>query len=230
MENKNLELQLQEINRKLDVLTEHMAEQQRRSRELQELKDDLSRIGKDVFQAATEELDEVAQHFELEDLLFLLKKLLRNTRHLAAMMDQVESASDFIKDAEPLGKQVFNQLMETLAELERKGYFEFAREFFKIIDTVVTTFTVEDVRLFRENIASILLTVKNLTQPEMLSTFDNALGFFRKMDVVVEKEVSYWQLIKELRDPETKRGLDFLIQFLKNLVNKNGTQITVEPT
>ena len=96
------------------------------------------------------------------------------------MIEQVESASDFLKEATPLGKQVVNQRMETLQELDRKGYFDFFRESMKILDTVVTTFSVEDVRLFRENVVSILLTLKNLTQPEMLSTVDNALRFFKK--------------------------------------------------
>ena len=122
----------------------------------------------------------MSYHFDTADLLHLLKKLLRNTRNLSNMIDQVESASDFLKDATPLGKQVVNQRMETLQELDRKGYFDFFRESMKILDTVVTTFSVEDVRLFRENVVSILLTLKNLTQPEMLSTVDNALRFFKK--------------------------------------------------
>ena len=222
MDKQNIEQQIQDINQKLDFITEQLQEQQRRQREMQELKEDLTIIGKDIFQAATLELEEVSHHFDTADLLYLLKKLLRNTRNLSNMIDQVESASDFLKDAAPLGKQVVNQLMDTLQELDRKGYFDFLRESMKILDTVVTTFSVEDVRLFRENVASILLTLKNLTQPEMLSTVDNALGFFKKMDVMVPEEVSYWDILKQLRDPELKRGFAFTLQFMKNLVNKNG--------
>jgi uncharacterized protein YjgD (DUF1641 family) len=60
---------------------------------------------------------------------------------------------------------------------------------------------------------------------------NNALTFFQKMDVVVEQKVSYWSLIKELRDPELKRGLAFVIKFMKNMVKTNGTQIPykIEP-
>jgi len=228
MENKNIEQQIQAINQKLDFITETMQEYQRRQREMQELKEDLTRIGKDLFQAATEELDEVAHHFDTSDLLYLLKKLMRNTRNLAKMMDQMESAVDFFQDATPLGKQVVGQLMDTLAELEKKGYFDFAREIFQIIDTVVTSFTLDDVRLLRENITSILLTVKNLTQPEMLSTVNNALGFYRKMDIEIEKEISYWEIIKQLRDPEMKRGIAFMIQFVKNMANPNTKMVKSE--
>jgi len=80
---------------------------------------------------------------------------------------------------------------------------------------------VEDVRLLRENIATILLTVKNITQPEMLSRVNNALNFFQEMDVEVDKNIGYWQIMKALRDPELKRGIAFLIQFIKNMVHTN---------
>jgi len=218
MAEQNIELQIKEINEKLDFITAHLAEQQRWQREIRELKDDLTLIGKDIFQAATEELDEVAQHFDTTDLLYLGKKLLRNTRNLNKMLDQAESAADFFKDATPLGKQVFAQLMDTLAEFERKGYFDFAQETFKILDTIVTSFSVEDVRLLRKNIISILITVKGLTQPQMLNTVNNALGFFQKLDVDVEQKISYWQIFKEMKDPEMRRGIAFVIQFMKSMV------------
>jgi uncharacterized protein YjgD (DUF1641 family) len=222
MENKKIEQQLLEIHQKLDLLTAQMREQQRRQRELQELKEDLTIIGKDIFQSAVQELDEVAHHFDTTDLLYLLKKLLRNTRNLTKLMDQMESAADFVQDAAPLGKQVLNHLLDTLSELERKGYFDFARELFNILDTIVSSFTINDVKLLRENITAILLTVKNLTQPEMLSSVNNALHFFQKMDVEIEKDISYWQILKAMRDPEMKRGIAFLIQFTKNMVQSNG--------
>jgi uncharacterized protein YjgD (DUF1641 family) len=112
--------------------------------------------------------------------------------------------------------------MDTLSELERKGYFEFGKEAFKIIDTIVTSFTVDDIRLLRENIAAIIITFRNMTSPEMLASMNNALNFFRKMDVEVEQKIGYWQLMKEMRDPEFKRGMAFMISFMKNMVQTNG--------
>ena len=227
METKPIEKQLAEINQKLDVLTDYMEQQKRRQREWKELQDDLTIIGKDIFQTAVTELDEVAHHFDTADLLFLMKKLLRNVRNITRMMDQVESAMDFVEDATPLGKQIFSQLLETLAELERKGYFEFAKESVKIADTIVSTFTVEDIRLLRQNIVGIIETFRNMTQPEVLGSVNNALYFFQKLDVVVDEKVSYWQLIKEINDPEMKRGLAFLVRFMKNMVKTNGnTKLT----
>jgi uncharacterized protein YjgD (DUF1641 family) len=235
MEKKELAKQVEEINQKLDLLTGYIQEQQRRQREFQELKEDLIFIGKDVFQTAVDELEEISPYFETRDLIFLLKKLLRNTRNLTRVMNQntrnltrvmnqLENIMDFMEDAKPLGKAAFNEVLEKLNEFDRKGYFEFFTEAAQIIDTIVTSFSVEDVRLLRENITSILLTVKGLTQPEMLTTVNNAIGFYKKMDIVVDKDISYRQIIKELRDPEVKRGLAFMLEFVKNMAAPNGKQ------
>jgi len=223
METKPIEQQLSEINKKLDVLTSYMTEQQRRQREWKELQEDLTIIGKDVFQTAVTELDEVAQHFETTDLLYLIKKLLRNVRNISKMMDQVESAVDFLEDATPLSKQIFSQLLDTLTEFERKGYFDFTRESLKIVDTIVTTFTIEDIKLLRANIVGIIETFRNMTQPEVLGSVNNALHFFKELDVVVDEKITVWQLIREMSDPEMKRGLAFILRFMKNMVRTNGS-------
>ncbi|NOX37567.1 MAG: DUF1641 domain-containing protein [Calditrichaeota bacterium] len=222
MENKTIQQQLESIQQQLNYIVSEIEAERRRRRELEELKSDLNLIARDVFQAAVEELDGVAQHIDTGDVLHLLKKLLRNVRNLSKLMDQLESLMSFVEDAGPLTKEVVLELMQTLDELDRKGYFDFMAEALKIIDTIVTSFTVEDVRLLRENIAHILITVKNLTQPEMLATVNNALSFFKEMDIEIEEEVSYWKIFKALRDPEMRRGIAFMIQFLKNMASKNG--------
>jgi len=181
METKVLENELSEIHQKLDFITSQMKEYQQRQREIKELKDDMSLIAKDVFDAAVEGLEDVAPYFDTKDLIHLLKKLLRNTKNLNRILTQLESAEDLLADLQPLGKQMFDQLLDTMNELDKKGYFDFFKESIKILDTIVTSFSVEDVRLLRENITPILMTVKSMTQPQMLSTVDKALGFFQKM-------------------------------------------------
>ncbi len=231
MTEQDLEKQLAEINRKLDFVTSQLALQQRRQREAQELKDDLSRIATDIFQTAVVELDEVGHHFDASDLWYLGKKLLRNVRNLARTLDQLESANDFLQDAKPIAREAFFDLLYTLDELDRKGYFAFFSELLKVLDRVVTSFTVDDVRLLGENIVTILTTVRNLTQPDMLEAINNAVSVYKNLTISVEQEISYRQLLREFRTPEMRRGLAFGIQFLKNLAaNENkgihGTELT----
>ena len=226
MDNNELTKQLQDIHQKLDFLTEQMQLQQQKQREMQELKNDLTLIGKDVFDSAVKELEDVAPYFDTKDLIHLLKKILRNTRNLNKLFTQMESTADFFTDLKPLGKQMFDELMDNLHEMDKKGYFEFFSEAVKIIDTVVTSFDSHDVKLLRENITTILLTVKSLTQPDMLSSVNNAVGFFKKMDVDVKSDVSYFSLIKQLKDPEVKRGISFMLEFVKNMAgSENNNQL-----
>jgi len=222
MQEKSIQKQLDAMQKQLAFVTEELQAQRKTRRELEELKADLSLIGRDVFQAAIEEMDGVAQHLDTGDIMFFFKKLLRNIHNLSRLLDKVESMADFADNAAPLTKEMINSWMEKLDEFDRKGYFEFSREAIKIVDTIVTSFEVEDIRLLRENITSILLTVKNLTQPEMLSSLNNALSFYRYMSIKVEKNVSIWKILKELRDPEMRRGIIYLIQFLKNMAGQNG--------
>jgi uncharacterized protein YjgD (DUF1641 family) len=129
----------------------------------------------------------------------------------------MESAADFVNDAAPLGKQAFLELLSTLNELERKGYFSFFKELLRVLDRIVATFSAADVKALGENITTILLTIKNLTQPDMLSAVNNAVAVYKNLDIKVDENVSYWHLLKTARTPEMKRSLAFGMQLLKNL-------------
>jgi uncharacterized protein YjgD (DUF1641 family) len=215
--NNTYEAELAEIRNKLDFVVEQLQEQQRHRREMEELKHELMHIGKEAMQAAVTELDELAPYVESEDLHDLMRNFLRNVRTLNSMMAQLQSAAELIDELKPLQKEIFAAVQEKLAELDEKGFFEFAGEALKIVDEILSNFTVEDVRLLRENITTILLTVKNMTQPDMLGALNNAVGFYKNMDIVVDKDVSFMRLFKEMRDPAVKRGMLFMLEFLKTM-------------
>ncbi len=222
MSTELIEQQLADIQQKLNFISEEMQEYRARQRELQEFKNDFTLIAKDVFHAASEELEEVGNHFDTADILHLFKKLLRNVRNLNKMLDQMESAQDLFRDAGPLGKIVFDELLHKLDEIDKRGYFDFLHEAGKLVDQVVTSFSHEDVRLLRENVVSILLTVKTITQPEMLALTNNAVGFFKKMNADVRENVSFFELLKILRDPQTRRGIVFMLEFVRKMASSNG--------
>ena len=212
------ELQIQEelvaLHRKLDTVLEEIAMQQRHRREMEDLKDDLMRVGKDVYRSAVVELEDVADNLTTGDILYLGKKMLRNVRTLTATIEQLESMRDFLQDAAPLARESFFGLMEKLDDLDRRGYFAFAREFSGVLDRVVTSFGTDDVRKLGENIVTIMTTVKNLTQPEILNTINTAITVYNKVDIEVPKEVSLVSLLRELNTPETRRGLAYAVRFL----------------
>ncbi len=217
MDDKTLQTQIDAINRKLDTILEEIELQRRHRREMDDLKDDLTRVGKDLYRTAVDELEELHDQFTTEDMLHLGKKILRNVRTLTSVMEQLESTRDFLTDFNPVARELFIDLMQRLDAMDRKGYFLFLKELSAVGDKIVTSFTVEDVKHLGENVVTILNTVKSLTQPDMLHAINNAVVVYKNLDTSAITDVSLFSLLKELNTPEARRGLAFTIRFLKSV-------------
>ena len=223
MDDKTMQPQIDEINRKLDIVIEEIELQKQRRREMDDLKEDLMRVGTDLYSTAVTELEEVSDHMQTGDVLHLGKKLLRNVNTFNKMFDQMESARDFIEDASPLVRESIIDFMAKMDEFDRKGYFRLMKEMESVIDNVVTSFTVNDVRALGDNVVTILNTVKSLTQPDMLNAINNAVSVYTKLDIEIEENVSYFQLFKRMNTPEMRNGIAFGIKFLKSLAEQQYT-------
>ena len=224
MEEVKTQTQIDEINQKLDIILEEIGLQKKHRREMEDLKEDLFRVGKDVYETAVNELEEVHDHIKTGDMMHLGKKLLRNVNNLNRTFDQLESTRDFLRDVSPLVRESIIDLMGKMDEFDRKGYFQFIKELQKAGDNVVTSFTPNDVKLLGDNIVTILNTIKNLTQPDMLQAINNAVTVYKNIDVKVDEKVSLFGLMKELNSPEVKRGLAVGLKFLKNLASLEENQ------
>jgi len=224
MADQNLEKQLQAIDKKLDLITEELAVVRRQREELNELKDDLTLVAKDLFNTAIEELEDIATFVQTGDFLHLLKKILQNTQNITMVMTKFESGLDFFEDAKPVGKELFNDTLEKLNELDQKGYFHFIKELLTVADNVVSHFTAEDVKLLGNNVITILETIKSLTQPEMLGAISNAMSIYQNLDPKDTPEYSIWRVMRELNTPEMKRGIGFIITFLKKITEEQESQ------
>ncbi|RME80373.1 MAG: DUF1641 domain-containing protein [Caldilineae bacterium] len=214
---------LDELSRKVDALsaqlqnvTDYIEDQRRRQRERDELKDDLIPIVNDMYLAAVEELSQIEPYVRLEDILHLLKRLARNTHNIENMLDQLESLNDLLQDLGPIFNEAFLAAVTKLDEMERKGYFENFRQGFYIIDNIVEAFGPEDVKALGDNIVTILTTVREMTQPEVMETVQNLTARMREVEEKPEQvDTSFIGLLRQLRDPHTRRGLALTLQMLK---------------
>lgn len=208
--------ELHEIKSSLAFLTEKALIQERKQQEFEELKRDIIPIGNHFIKLTIDELAEIGTEFELEDLLYLLKRMLRNTDLILVMFDRIESLMGLADEAEILGKQVFSRTVENLDRMEREGYFEFAIEGWNILERIVQEFTKEDVEALGDNIVTILSTVRNMTQPEILAIANNAIGAISEDDHS-DGKISTWSLIREMSDPKVRKGLARMLNMLKAL-------------
>ena len=211
-----------ELNQKIDALTEQVAFlaeetrlQKRRRQEWEELQNDLTPVASELYRLSVEQLNEIESYVQLEDGLRLLKRLMRNTRNLEQMLDQMESLAALWQDAGPLSQDAFLTLMQRLDEMERKGYFAFLRGGMGIVDNVVASFTEEDVRQLGENVVLILQTVKEMTQPEIMTMMRNTATIMREEEAPVD--VSMFSILRQLNDPAVKRGLSKTLSVLRTV-------------
>lgn len=214
---------LLELNQKLatlttqvDTLTQYVEDQRRRQREWDELKADLVPIVNDVYAVAVEQLNEVEPYVQLEDLMYLAKRVARNTHNIERVLDQLESLFDLVQDASPIVNDAVLMAVEQLDAMERRGYFALMKEGLYVLDNVVEAFGPEDARQLGDNVVTILTTIKEMTQPEIMGTVQNLAGTMRKAETEVQEvPTSFWSILKQLRDPQTRRGLALTLQMLK---------------
>lgn len=221
MAEKDLQKQINEINEKLDEILICATQQKLRSEMMDDLMADLSIIGKDAFRSTVVELDKQGIELNVDDLKNLSFKVIRNLDRFSAMLSIFESVYDLMQDLSPVVREMIIDFIKKLHELEKKGYFEFFTELLKIADNIVINYSAKDVRLLADNIVTIMDTIKNMTQPQMLQALNNAVNIYHKLDIDNIPEYSVWKAMKELRTPEMKRGIGFLITFLKNLSADN---------
>jgi len=224
MTDQNVQIQIDEINRKLDLILEEIFLQKQSRETTEDLISDLSIIGKDAFNTAVTELDKASIELHPEALSGLGIKLIRNLQSLNDLLDTLESLQDFLKDATPILRQVGLDAIDKMNDLEQRGYFAFLSELARVLDNVVTGFSRDDVKALADNIVTILQTVKDLTQPDMLDAINNAVKIYKNLDTKDIPEYSLWRVIRELRSPEMRRSLGFMITFLKNLTKEEQTQ------
>jgi uncharacterized protein YjgD (DUF1641 family) len=211
-----------ELNQKVDALTaqveflaEEARQQKNRRQEWDELKSDLTPIAGEVYRLSVQQLDEVEGYVQLEDIVRLLKRLMRNTQNIEQMLDQLEGISELSSELTPLSEEMFLMLMTRLDEMERKGYFTFIQGGMEILDTVVSNFTEDDVRQLGENIVLILNTVKEMTQPEAMQLLQNTATVM--MEEEVPEKVSMFYLMRQFNDPSVRRGLARTMNVLRTV-------------
>jgi uncharacterized protein YjgD (DUF1641 family) len=148
----------------------------------------------------------------------------------AATREQAERRRGFeelFDDVAPLGIDVFAALVARLAQLEQRGYFEFARSGAGVLDEVVTSFTEADVRQLGENIVLILDTIKEMTQPEVMLMLRRTVHTVRAEG---DGDVSMFKLMRQFRDPAVKRGLARLLAMLRSMGAEPAALIEREET
>jgi hypothetical protein len=170
------------IHQKLDYLTGQLEAQRQQQETVNELVQDVIPVVNHMVKLSIDELAEIGTDFQLEDLTFLLKRVLRDTRMLVGLLDQVEAVAELAEEGQVMGKRIFHQVTTELDRLERGGYFDFARAGWSVADRAVKEFKAEDL----EAAGARMIAALKEEPPE---------------------KVSFLALLRALGDPKVRRGL-----------------------
>ena len=209
------------LTEQVSFLVEEALAQRSARREWQDLQQDLTPVTTELFQTAVVQMAELEHHVQLEDVLHLFKRLLRNTRNLEQMLDQLESAVELGRDISPLSQDAFVTMLTRLDEFERKGYFNFARGGMRMADKVVSNFDEDDVNQLGDNVVLILETVKEMTQPEIMTMMRSTAHMMREQE---PQDTSLRGLLRQMRDPAVRRGLAKMMMIMQSLGTAEATE------
>ena len=221
MEEKSMQIQITELNQKVDLLLEYVNGQRLKANQLEDLISDLSIVGKDVYDTTVEELNNRMVKIDPDQVKNIGLRLLSNIDNIAKALEIFESLSDLAKDAMPIVNEVIIDSTRKMNELDQKGYFNFFKEVGLIFDNIITHFSREEVHLLAENVVTILETVKTLTQPEMMNAVNNAIKVFGSINTTDVPEYSVWKLMREINQPEMKKTIGFMVTYMKSLSGNN---------
>ncbi|MCD6543456.1 MAG: hypothetical protein J7K34_03000, partial [Flavobacteriaceae bacterium] len=196
MKEKNIQSQIDALDKKLDLILGYVHQQKLNSTVVEDLVSDLSIIGKDAFDSTVIELDKRQVEIEPSEITDLAVTFLRNIGNIKKVMNMLEMAIDLGDEIGPIANEAIIDFTKQLNTFEQRGYFAFIKEIGPIIDNIVTGFTPKDLRELADSVVTILSIVKEMTQPEVLGTMENAIKAFNSMETESVPSYSIWRVLK----------------------------------
>jgi len=208
----------EEIIARLERLENRITPMADTARAVGELRDELAPRINEAVHSLIRELADVEADFQLEDLLHLVKKALRNTKNLSFTLDQLKNMIDFAVTIEPLLKSSVPQIILYLDELERSGVFRLLQTGMETLKAIGNSYSEDDLDQIRTGTVRLAGTLKQLSRPEALDFIERAAQLPGRVDLSAAKTVGPWGLFWALGDEEIKQGLGVVLELTRGLV------------
>jgi uncharacterized protein YjgD (DUF1641 family) len=217
MSESEMQMQINEINRKLDLIIEDRAVQKQNQDAVIDLVDDLSIVGKDAFSSMVDGLDNAGIELDGDSIKYLVMGFIRNIENINTLMMTLENVMDLVKDAGPIIKEVGIDAVEKFKEIDDRGYFELLKQFTKAIDNVMSKFTREDIEGLGDKIESVLNTLLVIIDPAFMSKIEMFVQTYKDIDHENIPSYSIWKVAREFNKPDMKKSIGFIMTFLKEI-------------
>lgn len=221
MENQEIQTQINDLNKKMDLILDHIHEQNQKREVVEDLVEDLSIVSRDAYKSTVEELEEQQISLDLDEAKLLLYKFMRNIGNISALIDTFESLNDFIKDAAPIANEIGIDMINKLYEFEQRGYFDYLQEIYRLLGEMHKHYSVDDLKELSGNIDLLFRILKNVSNTEMLQKAEKATAKLANMQPGEQDKKSTLGLLRELNKPETRQSLAFSLRVLRTITETN---------
>jgi uncharacterized protein YjgD (DUF1641 family) len=201
------------LESKLDFIVEELSHVRRVRNSAEDLVADLTIVGKDAMSDATEALGSTT--LRPQELACLVKTVLRDSGLLTAALQQLESAADFVADAQPIVRVLFGKAIEAYQALQQKGYLEAAAAGIKVGDALISSHTSADWHQIEASVPQLVGFLRQLTRPEVLQALEAIIHGFGQVQATMNVDKSVFQLVRDMNSPDARRGIAILVEFLK---------------
>jgi uncharacterized protein YjgD (DUF1641 family) len=163
-----------------------------------------------------------------------LDRMAAQLDELTAEMHRTRAQRDvlveLVADAGHVTGPAVQSLVDTLQVAQERGYVDFARGSAGVLDRIVTHFDEDDVEALGDNVVLILETVKEMTQPEVMTMLRRTAHRVNAPDAGPAETPSLFALLREMRDPQVRRGLARLLDVLRSLADDTADTTPPTPT
>lgn len=205
------------ILERLDRIEAQLAPLADSFRSANEFKEDATPLANHAFQLMIKELEDVESSCQLEDLLELVKRLLRSVRSMSYALNQMENLIDFITTLEPLLKSSVPQLIHYLDDLEQRGVFRILNATLGVRAKIAATYTPEDIEQIGDGLVALLGLAKKMTEPQFLAFMETLADIPCQAELSTAKEVGPFGFLWTLGNKEVKEGLGVLVELTKSM-------------
>jgi uncharacterized protein YjgD (DUF1641 family) len=202
---------------RLDRLERQIAPLTASAKALGELREELAPRVNEAVQALIVELADVEVDFQIEDLLFLIKKMMRNIRNLDFALDQMKNLIDFALTAEPLLKSSVPQVISFLDDLEQRGVLRLLGTGMEVLKKVGASYSAEELQQTTDGMVRMAGILKKLTAPEALDLLERSADLPSRVNVAGARAVGPWGMLRVMGDPQVQQGLGVLLELTKGL-------------
>jgi uncharacterized protein YjgD (DUF1641 family) len=221
MSDKLIQEQIDDINRKLDLIIDEVTIQRQNREAVNDLLDDAAVIGKDAFRNLVIELDDAGIELDGEVVRSMIFKLVRNIGSLSMVIETLESLNDLVRDLTPVIRQVGLDGINKFHDLEQKGYFELLNQLGIAMDSLMSRYSREQLSMLSGNLVPLAESLFILTNPSVTKKIRIAASALRDIDTDNISEYSVWRMMREMNKPEVKKTLGFIMAFISTINKEN---------